>query len=215
METIINPIKLIRTLLVLFLAIGMMGCQKEESRSRIGGARGARTTGDGRLTTTTGTVSQQSASGFTGIIWSGTGISQQEFQYRVDNFMSVSFDPIQNIGAVSGSYQADTGLRFMALNRAEMSSGQPVLTNANGSLRPQSGSIRILVWDEIAKTTGQGFQPTFEMVSGQIQNNQVTLSFSDSLGTLTIYGYINNGYFQGVIDYDNRQYWDGETPGAA
>lgn len=197
------------------LSLGLMGCEKEESRSRIGGARGARTTGDGRLQTTNGTVGQQSQVGFTGVIWAGNGVSQQEFQYRLDNFMSVSFDPVQNLGMVSGQHNADTGLRLRAETRAELSTGQPVMTNSTGSIRPGSGNIRILVWDDLAKQSGQGYQPVFQLVSGQIQNNQVTLTFTDEFGTLNVVGQISNGYFLGVINYDNKQYWDGEMPGAA
>ena len=196
--------------LIFVVSAGITACGgDDEAKVRPSSGRDTRTVGDGRTTTGVGTAGEQSTAGFTGVVWKGVGVSQSEFQARVDGFMSVNANPVDILDLISGDVNAVTGIRFLGVTKVEMSDGAIVNHNSSGALKVGTGDLKILIWDEKARSLGKGFQPSFSMISGNISGGKVTMNFEDDDGKFTIEGWFDQGYFYGYMNYDNAHYWNG------
>lgn len=151
------------------------------------------------------------------------GFSQQDFYTAVRGFVSSeinSYDEPSELGYVSGEPGQSTGIRFWG--QVETTSGFNPNGTTSGQIRSETAELRIVVWDSYAGQTDASGQviPEFPVhikgnASGTITGNQAVIRFRDHAGWVELQGTFNQDYFQGWVEFDNDQFWDGRRPGAA
>ena len=156
---------------------------------------------------------------FPGVI---VGTPQEEFQLVLDYFVSSfmdPYDPVYGLGQVSGYENSSTGVQFGGM--LSFLGGFNPDWGFDGSLDTSRSKLEILIWDSNANQSIDG-QPAggilmnrFKLVDYYITSqDQITLIFEDEYGVVQMEGYLDFDYFVGTISYSNKQYWDGQTPGA-
>lgn len=155
---------------------------------------------------------------------------QGTFQYITEYFVSSFLDPwgedggVKELGQVSGQRGSQTGIYF---------AGQ---VETSGRFNPQGSNqlsidsgrseATIIVWDSAAGQFDAANQkiPPIQIniqgnrsgtsIRGTISGNRAEVAFEDEFGTITFRGTFNAQFFEGDVLFDNKRYFDGQTPGA-
>lgn len=195
---------LINILFVMVATASLVGCgEKEKNRESIRG----RSSG-GRIPSTGGSGGGGTLK--TNSDWPGTiiGSPQNAFQQATAGFVSAFMDPYE-LGTVSGSFNADTGIRFNG--RVQFDRGFDPRGSTSYENEVRSGRLEILIVDSYAARGDAKpiVADGLELVDYYISGKNIELVFEDSLGTVTLEGAYDNQYFQGVIWYENYEHYDG------
>ncbi len=196
-------------LLLLVLSTGLVACGKKNGKPSISTTNRERAAGPD-----IGTRNHLSPTD--GSAWGEiTGTPQNAFQEAAEGLIESIMDS-QYVGYISGNSGDNTGIRFWG----DVSTGGALTTNMP-STSVNSGSMRLVIWDEHAGKTDSSSGEVipeipfyFNSVSGTVQGNQAQLIFrqSDGYTTVEMVGYFDAENFVGVFRYQNLTSFDNSTP---
>lgn len=143
-------------------------------------------------------------SGYWGDITGNVSLNPTQFNDQWRGLMSATLIPTpQAMGTVSSYSGTQSGVRIQGGIRASFAGG--MISNVD----LPTAQIRIAIWDSLAGTTDSGGKiiPEYPIhmigATGVAAGNQVSLTFSDAYGSISIAGTINAGLFQGNMSYQN------------
>lgn len=152
--------------------------------------------------------------GRVGVIWRGQSFTNQDFDFFVHEFVT-SFMNKEDLGTVSGEYNANTGIRWWGYVETTQGRINPYSTTTL-QIVPQNSQLRIWIWDSYA-ASGQATEVPVEIhgsASGWIQGGQAQVTFQDQYGSITFGGTVDANNFRGYVIFDNAKSVYGGTPAA-
>jgi len=188
------------------------GCQPPKKKSTaIGRGRGRFSSGNLSAPGTTTSMGTD-AGKLWGEVTSSNGdqaFDQELYYFTMPSLMNLG--PDDQLGYVSAQSNQNTGVRFYGnavtsggssaqrpFNRATMKIHIEVYDDRTGQQRAD-GSVRPPVVVEISPANTD----TFVDAGGSLNNNQATLYWRDTYGSVYMQGQINGQYFQGSMSYSD------------
>lgn len=203
---------------ILMLAVlAITGCQKnEEGKTKVSNDyRNGRAFGGTNLVGAGTPVGSGTASDMrlTGVV---VGRDDQDFNDTVKGFLNGQM-PEEAVGYVN--YQANDGQTGVFIGGDVRLTNGAVGSGVSNGQVASSSRLLVVVFDEFTgRQDDQGNTYTSMKVyltqaSGTVSGNQASLRFTDSIGEVTMTGTFDANYFTGQMRYNNRQKYDGTTPG--
>lgn len=185
----------IRILLVLMTFATLVGCGEKEQRESIRGGRGRSNRVDSR--------EALSGSEYPGFI---IGSPQDLFQDATEGFVS-AFMPPRDLGTVSGSSNASTGVRFYAEIDVD-EDFDPRYDYDDLRINESNSFLEIAIVDSEASREGY-IQAGYELVEYQVSGNRFVAIFENDGDRVEFDGAFDNSYYSGTVYFDNQNNYDG------
>lgn len=184
--------KLLLLTTAIILSLGAVACNKKKDGSKVSrGNRGYHA----------GTSPGQSELGIqNGSGWDALDNSPKSDVYNYNmsqvapEFLMSGGVPQNEIGEISGDYPTNV---VVAMN---------LVRGANGSIDTQNSRLGIVFWDSYTQSGAAPLTVYFgpeaqSNVRGQVNYSWANVTFSDSSGSVTVDGQVQNGQFVGSIQY--------------